>query len=246
MLRRLAVVGLWLLIWEGLSLLVGTDLLLPGPLRVGARLAALAGESAFYVTILRSFLRIMSGFLLGCLAGILLGILTSRFAFASEFIALPMNLIKASPVASFVILALVWLSGRNLSIFICFLMVLPIVWSSTDQGLRSVDPQLLEVAEVYRFSAWKRIRFIHLHALMPYLISGLRVAIGFAWKAGIAGEVIAVPSGTIGKQLHDAKIYLETTDLFAWTVVVILLSILLEKLLMSLLGRYGRKEETAS
>lgn len=231
----------WLLVWQGMSLLVGSELLLASPLSVLIRLGALSGTADFWLSILRSLLRILTGFVLANIAGILLGALTACSGFLDKLIRLPMNLIKATPVASFVILALVWLSGRNLSVFICFLVVLPLIWSSVDQGLRSVKKELTEVAKVYRLSFLKRLRAIYVPAVMPFYVSSFRIAIGYVFKSGVAGEVIARPRGTIGAHLYDAKVYLETPDLFAWTAVIILLSVLIEKGFSALWNRTERK-----
>ncbi len=146
-----------------------------------------------------------------------------------------MNAIKSTPVASFVILALVWIKGENLSTFIAFLMVLPVIWQSVHTGLGSADPELLEMARVYRFSRGKKLRYLYLPAALPYLISAMRVGLGFSWKSGIAGEVIAIPSQAIGTQLYNAKIYLDMPGLFAWTIVIILLSAAIERVVLFLL-----------
>ena len=233
----LLVLAFWLLVWQMAYGKIGSDLLLSSPRSVAVRIGQLAVTSEFWLTIGRTFSRIMIGFFCALAGGILMGIITASVPVLDQLIRFPMNMIKSTPVASFVILALMWLTGRNLSIFICFLVVLPMIWSSVDQGLRSVDPKLLEVGKVFRLSLWKKIRAIYLPAVMPYLLSTLRVAIGFVWKSGVAGEVIAAPQGTIGRHLYDAKIYLETTDLFAWTIVVILLSVLIEKLVIRLIDR---------
>lgn len=239
--RFLLVLAFWLLIWYLLYRRIDSDLLLSSPLTVGKRFLELVQTGEFWLTILRSFGRIMAGFLLALFAGILLGTLTAHVPILDQLIRLPMNMIKSTPVASFVILALMWLSGRNLSIFICFLVVLPMIWSSVDQGFRSVDPKLLEVGKVFHLSLTKRIRAIYIPALMPYLLSTLRVAIGFVWKSGVAGEVIAAPQGTIGRHLYDAKVYLETADLFTWTLVVIILSVLIEKLVIRLIDKAAER-----
>lgn len=235
------VLAFWLFIWQMAFLFVGSELLLSSPLTVAKRIVSLAGTGAFWLTILTSFSRIMAGFLLALFTGTILGTLTSHVPVLSELIRLPMSIIKATPVASFVILALMWLTGRNLSIFICFLVVLPMIWTSVDQGFRSVDPKLTEVAKIFHLPLRARIRAIYVPAILPYLLSTLRVAIGFVWKSGVAGEVIAAPSGTIGRQLYDAKVYLETADLFAWTLVVILLSVLIEKLVIRLIDKAAKR-----
>lgn len=235
------VAAFWLLVWQLAYYGVGRELLLASPVSVFKRLTELVRQAGFWQIILSSFCRIMGGFLLGLLLGTALGVLTAKWSLAYRILQLPMNIIKATPVASFVILALVWISGKNLSVFIAFLMVLPMVWSSVDQGLKSADGQLLEAARTYRLSRLQTAHAVYIPAVMPYFLSVCRVAMGFAWKAGIAGEVIAIPKNAIGTQLYDAKIYLETVDLFAWTVVIIVLSVLIEKLFTKGVAWIARK-----
>ena len=161
------------------------------------------------------------------------GYLSISFQYGS----LGMAAVKATPVASFVILALVWLRGENLSIFISFLMVLPLVWQNTSQGIAGADHPRLEMARVSRLSPQAVLRAVYLPAALPHLLSALRVGLGFAWKAGIAGEVLAIAPSSIGRQLHDAKTSLEMVDLFAWTGFIILLSVALERGMVALLAR---------
>ena len=215
--------------------------MLASPIAVLERLGELVVTEKFWRIIGTSFYRIMTGYVLGLLAGTLLGIITARYQAVYQLVQLPMSIIKATPVASFVILALVWISGKNLSIFIAFLMVVPMVWSSVDQGLKSADPQLLEAAKTYRLTRLQKVRAVYMPAVMPFFLSVSRVAMGFAWKSGIAGEVIAIPKDAIGTQLYDAKVYLETTDLFAWTVVIVVLSVLIEKLFTRIIRSAARK-----
>lgn len=235
----LAVCVVWLSVWQAAHLLVyagmGTSLLLPSPAETFLRLRELLGEPSFYSIIGHTFLRIFTGFLLGTAVGCVLGGLTAFSPLLYRFFALPMNAIKSTPVASFVILALVWIKGENLSTFIAFLMVLPVIWQSVHTGLQSADPELLEMARVYRFSRRKKLRYLYLPAALPYLISAMRVGLGFSWKSGIAGEVIAIPSQAIGTQLYNAKIYLDMPGLFAWTIVIILLSAAIERVVLFLL-----------
>ena len=235
----LAVCAVWLSVWQAAHLLVyagmGTSLLLPSPAETFLRLRELLGEHSFYSIIGHTFLRIFTGFLLGTAVGCILGGLTAFSPLLYRFFALPMNAIKSTPVASFVILALVWIKGENLSTFIAFLMVLPVIWQSVHTGLQSADPELLEMAQVYRFSRGKKLRYLYLPAALPYLISAMRVGLGFSWKSGIAGEVIAIPSQAIGTQLYNAKIYLDMPGLFAWTIVIILLSAAIERIVLFLL-----------
>ncbi len=228
---------LWLLIWQLCYMAVGEDLLLSSPSAVFFRILQLGRTVAFWQTIFWTLSRILFGFFLGVAFGFLTAFLAVKFSWLDAFLSLPMSLIKSTPVASFVILALVWINGRNLSIFIAFLMVLPIVWYNLRTGFRSVDPKLLEMATVFRVRRFDVFRKVTWPAALPYFTSAIKTGLGFAWKAGIAGEVIAIPAGAIGTQLYNAKIYLETTDLFAWTIVIIILSMMLEYLITRTINR---------
>ncbi len=234
---------LWLAVWQIAYLFVGEDLLLSSPVSTCARVLELAVQAGFWRIIFHSVVRVLGGYLLGVAAGALLALLTARLRAAYEIVSLPMGIIRSTPVSSFIILALVWISGTNLSVFISFLMVLPLVWSNVHEGLCAQDRQLLEMAEVYRLSRAKVFAHITLPAVLPFFLSACRVSLGFAWKSGIAGEVIAIPKNAIGTQLYNAKIYLETTDLFAWTAVVILLSFVIERGLVAGLAFLTRRAQ---
>ncbi len=152
-----------------------------------------------------------------------------------------MRLLKAVPVASFIILALLWIKSANLSVLISFVMVLPVIYTNVLQGIESADKKLLEMAKVYRMKPSKQFRYIYLPSVMPALTAGCSVALGFSWKSGIAAEVIGIPTGSIGEKLYEAKLYLMTGELFAWTLVIVLLSVLFEKLVMLLIHKLAQK-----
>ena len=241
-LRRLAVLVFWIIVWALAAAAVNQELLLPGPLQVARRLAALACTVDFWLTLGRSILRVLTGILSAVILGVLAGLLTHKSILARELLSPVMTLLKSTPVASFIILALVWLGRSVVPVFIAGLMVLPVVWANTAAGLSGIDPQLLELAEVYRFPRMKTFRRIIWPSLLPHLRAALRSALGLGWKAGIAAEVLTVPPYSIGKSIYEAKLYLETTELFAWTAAVVLLSFLIERVLLRLVDGIGRKE----
>lgn len=234
-LRTLAIVLIWLAIWQTASIIVANDILLAGPADVIRSLFMQFFTQDFWSSIATSCSKIMCGFLLAFLGGILLGSLSFRFPLLHEILEPPLLLMKSVPVASFVILALIWAGSENLSVFISFFVVFPILYVNTRSGLASTDPKLLEMAEVFQLSLFSRIRFLYLPALFPYLSNGCRVALGMGWKSGIAAEVIGVPTHTIGEHLYMAKIYLATADLFAWTLAIILICLAAEQIFLKIL-----------
>ena len=182
----------------------------------------------------------MLGFFLAMILGSGLAFLGAKFSFVHQLIYPILSIIKATPVASFIILALIWINSANLSTFIAFLMVLPMFYANIYQGLKNVDVKLLEVAKVFGLNKRRTFREVYLPSLKPYLISTCTIGLGFAWKSGVAAEVIGLPAKTIGNQLYYAKVYLQTDELFAWTAAIIVLSIFLEKLLLKILKKLER------
>ena len=232
-----------LLVWQLAAWWVDNRLLLVGPFQVLLRLLELVQTGEFWMACGFTFSRITLGFLLGFCLAMVLAVLSSRFSIVGILVAPYMAAVKTVPVASFIVIALLWLSGRRLSVFISFLMVLPVLYANFLAGLRSADGKLLEMARVFRMSYGNRIQSIYLPALEPHCLSGCRSALGLCWKAGVAAEVIGVCSGSVGGMLYDAKIYLEISDLFAWTLVIVLLSVGFEWAFLQLLKWVIRKGE---
>lgn len=239
-LKKALIALIYLAVWEAASLLVGRELLLPAPLATVRRLFELLakGESWAYAGL--SLLRIMSGYLLGVLAGVLLAVLTARSRFAESLLAPLRGVVKATPVTSFILLALLWLNSSLVPLFISFLMVLPMVWADTADAILHTDPRLVEMGRVFGLSRTKIVRKIYVPSVLPQFLAACTTSLGFAWKSGVAAEIIALPLRSIGYQLYEAKLRIETLDLFAWTLLVILLSMALEWLLVRGMRRIRR------
>ena len=232
---------LWLLVWQAASMALDSDILLVSPLRVVATLLALLPTARFWASLLGSMARILGGFFLAAALGTLLAALAARFKRVEEWLAPPVLAMKTVPVASFVILALIWFGSRNLSVFIALVMVFPVIYTNVLAGVRAADRELAEMARVFRIPLLRRIRCITLPQVAPYFRAGCALGLGLCWKAGVAAEVIGMPSGSIGEKLYQAKIYLETPDLFCWTLTIVLLSVGCEKLLSLLVGLIERR-----
>jgi len=229
------VIAFWIAIWQITSVIIDNSIIFVGPAEVLHSFSVLLTRPDFSKSIVQTFCKISLGFLLAFFTGIMTGSLSCRFRVLNDLLKPPVLLMKSVPVASFVILALIWIGSKNLSVFISFIVVLPVIYINTRSGLAAADIRLLEMARVFGIGLPKKIRYIYVPALMPYLISGCNVALGMSWKSGIAAEVIGVPSNTIGEHLYLSKINLSTADLFAWTIVIILISALFEKIFLTLL-----------
>ncbi|MCD8036985.1 MAG: ABC transporter permease subunit [Clostridiales bacterium] len=218
-------------------MIIDMDVIFASPLDTIMTIGRFLTEASFYKTIGCTFLRIAAGFFLGTAAGVILGGLTGFFKPLCALFKSIIDIVRAAPVASFIILALIWFKTGRVPVFIAFLTVVPIIWSNVTEGIASVDVKILEMAEVYNFTPSQKLKKIYVPAVMPYFRSAAVTGAGFAFKSGVAAEVIGSPAFSIGRELYEAKVYLETAELFAWTAVIIILSVVFEKLLVRFMGR---------
>ncbi|MCD7746124.1 MAG: ABC transporter permease subunit [Lachnospiraceae bacterium] len=229
--RILLPLAFWLGIWQIAAMTVGFPLLLPTTVSVFRTLLALAGTASFWQSIALSLGRVVCGLTLGCVLGCALGVLTWRFRWADVIFSPVIRVIRATPVVSFILLVYLWVARASIPEVISALMVLPVIWSALRTGLETADQKLLEMAKAYRFSRLKTLRLIWLPSLRPHLTGGLSTALGLAWKSGIAAEVICPPRYAIGTELSKAKTALQSPELYAWTVTIVILSLTLESVL---------------
>ena len=236
-LRFLLVFTFWIGVWWIISAIVGKEVLIPSPPAVAVHLFELLKTSDFYISVGMSVLRITAGFAAAVLVGIITGVLCAASKPADALLSPLFSVIKATPVASFIILALVWINKELIPVFISALMVLPVVHGNVREGILSADKELLEMAKIFGFTKKQTFVRIYLPSVAPYLTAAVKTCLGLAWKAGVASEVLCFATYSIGNKLYQSKVYLETADMFAWTVTVIVISVIIEKLLMSLVVR---------
>ena len=229
---RILAVLFWIAIWQFASMYLKQEILLASPVSVVQKLFELIFSRNFWYSVGFSFVRIVTGFLLAVFLGIFLAIL-AYWSKTVEILIVPViAVVKSTPVASFIILCLIWIPSRNLSVFISFLMVLPVIYTNILEGIRQTDRKILEMAKVFRVNLRRQIRYIYVSQVLPYFLSACRLSLGMCWKAGVAAEIIGMPRGSVGQMLYMSKIYLDTDDLLAWTVIIVVLSVIFEKLVV--------------
>ncbi len=229
-----------LIIWQVVSIVVNSKILIVGPAEVFLRLLTIWKNKEFLPSILFTLLHIFGGYVGGLVLGIILAVAAYRIKVVRYFLWPWMAAIKSVPVASFVVICLIWLSPANLSIFISFLIVLPIVYRNILTAMEGLDPALTDLAKLENMSYFRQLTSIFFPNVTEQLVSTASLAAGIAWKAGIAAEVIGTPHGSIGRQIYLSKIYLATDDLLAWTLIIVVLSVLFEKLFVFAISKLTR------
>ncbi len=218
--------------WQIAAMVIHQNILLVTPTAVLMRLTTIWQVEGFWSSIWFTFYHIAGGFFMGLLLGVGLAFLAYKWNLVETLLWPRLITFRSVPVASIVVISLIWLSAKNLSIFISFLIVLPVVYQNMLTGLRAMNQDMEELAVVYQIPWYRKLKAITLPQIKSYLISACSVTTGMAWKAGVSAEIIGTPNGSIGKMLYIAKIYLDTDDLLAWTVIIVVISVLSEKLFM--------------
>ena len=244
--RKLIIAVFWLVIWQAISLLVHNSVLLVGPVETLSTLVHMLPKHSFQVSVLGTTLRVCAGFAAGSLIGIVMAGAAYKLPLVRELLGPVIGLMKSIPVASFVIILIIWFGSPMLSFFVTLIVVLPILYISTLEGLLSTDKGLLEMAEVFHMGKTQRIRGIYLPQLYPHFTSALSLASGMAFRSGIAAEVIGQPLGSLGNELYRAKIYLETDRVLAVTLTSVFLAWALTRIIGLILGLYDKRHNNLS
>lgn len=241
LLKKLLVFIFWLGIWQILYLIIRRDIYVPSPYSVFIKLRMLIFVSYFWESVLFSIFRVVVGILISIVIGLITAVISSVSTIAHDIIKPMMTAIKSTPVLSFIIIALLWFSSSNVPIFICFLMCFPVIWTNVLTGIENVDKKLLEMGKIYNVKKVFIIKKIYLPSVLPYFSAACITCLGLGWKVSVAAEVLSHPKKSIGSNLYSAKVYLDSAELFAWTLVVILLSIVFEMLFARLVKGRGMK-----
>ena len=240
---KAAAILFWLAIWHIAAAAIGQRILLVSPIAVFVRFFELLGEAEVWHAAVFSTLRIGCGFLLSLFLAVILSSLASCRKWVRIALEPLVQAFKVVPVASIVIVVLIWVPSRNLSVIISFMMVFPVLYTNLLSAIDSTDRGMLEMSRVFRLSRYRKFRLVYLPQVYPYFLSSSSLALGLAWKSGVAAEVIGIPSGSMGDLLYEAKIFFATADVFAYTLLIVLLSVGFECIMNLLIRMTGRHLE---
>ena len=226
-----ASVALLILLWELAALIVASDHILPGPWTTLLATLRLFTSISFLTVVGSTVLRGLAGFAIAVAGGVLTGIaggLSDAFhAFMKPWIVV----LRSTPVVAFVLLALIWFDSGSVPVFIGILTMFPMVYLNIVEGIRSVDPKIVEMASFYNVGRRRLVREVYLPSIEPFAVSGISSAVGIGWRAIVVGEVLSVPQYGIGTVMHSAQTFLQVDVLIAWTLVAILFGALFERLI---------------
>lgn len=229
-----------LAIWDVIALIVGDGYFLPGVSETAASLIKIVVSGEAFKVIFIALFRVISGLVLGIASGVILAALCHKFDIVNTLISPIISIMKATPVACIIVLLWIRLNYTEIAIFVVVLMVLPIVWQNVYEAFKSIDKSLIEVADVFKISSKQRLKILVIPSILSYLLPATVTAIGLAWKAEIAAEIMT--NSNIGELIYDFKtVSYDTASIFAWTAIIVTLSILFEKTAKHFLGRLANE-----
>jgi len=223
-------------IWEVAALIVNDEFFLPDILKTTESLFKILFSGTFFKVIFTALYLVGAGLILGIFLGIILATLCHKFDFLSTIFSPLISIMKATPVACIIVLLWIRMSYTEIAVFVVVLMILPIVWQNVYDGYKSIDNSLIEVTNVFELTRLQRFRILIIPSILSYLLPAIITSVGLAWKAEIAAEIMT--NSNIGRLIYDYKtVSYDTASIFAWTVIIVSLSIIFEKVTKCFLGR---------
>lgn len=220
----------WVLIWAAAALMVKSSLLLPGPVETVKALLELAVTGHFWLDCGWTAVRCIVGMALSFAAGFYLARASFRSSTLRELLRLPVNFFKSVPVMAIIIYVILLMTADWVAVVVCFLMCFPIVYLNILTGLDNMSEKYQEVAQIYGLSRRDTARFITTPGLLPQIKASVNLISGMSWKVVVASEVLAIPGYSLGYEMLNSKYYLNTADLFAYILVIVVLSLGFEAL----------------
>jgi NitT/TauT family transport system permease protein len=218
-------------IWKICSLFISSEIILPSPEKTIMSLFNLLKTKDFYVIILFSVERGLIGFTISLFLGLLAGFLSGFNKIFNKIFEPVLVIIRSTPVMSIILIALIWFKSNNVPVFASFLMSFPIVCTNVKEGINNIDKRLIDMAAIYKIKKRRIISEIYLPSIMPFLIAAVSTSFGIGWKVIIAAEVLSQPKYAIGTSLQNSKLYLNIDEVFAWTIIAILIGYIFEKII---------------
>ena len=231
--------GALLALWQILAVAINAPLILPLPKETLSALVRNIGQVVFWQHLEATACRSLAAFVISVVLGSLLGAASGACKSFHNLLAFPLSIVKATPVVSFILVALFWLGSSLVPVFVAVLMSLPVMTSSVETGITNTNKELIACCRVYGFSRKQLLAHLYIPSCRSYFFSGSLAAFGLSWKVVAAGEVLSLPLRSAGTLLQSAKVHLETEQVFAITLVLVIVSFVLESLFSFVLRKTG-------
>lgn len=232
--KNTGIVAFWICVWQIMAAIIHNDIFFAGPVEVFKRLLDFVLTSEFWISILNSIFRIMSGFFLAFFIAYVIAFIAYNIKIIEELLTPFVNVLRAVPVAAVVVIISIVAGSKWLSLYVTFMVLFPLVYMNLLEGLKSANVDMLEAAKIYKISWWNKYKVIYVPSIKPGLLSAVKTGVGMSFKSGVAAEIICLAEKSIGLEIYSSKIYFDTPGVLAWTITIIVISYIAEIILVKL------------
>ncbi|MCR5723803.1 MAG: ATP-binding cassette domain-containing protein [Treponema sp.] len=174
-------------------------------------------------------MRVLHAFFLSLTLGSALGLMQAHSLWFRKLLSFPLACIRATPVVALILIALFWFGSGAVPFFAAVVMALPVVITAVSEGFSQQDSKISAMSRAYGFTRMQKLRYIRLPAAIPFFRSAMQASFGMCWKVVVAGEVLSLPRAALGTRLYTAQIHLESQEVFALSLSVVVFSFICER-----------------
>lgn len=237
--KKLVIATIWLIIWQIVAICVNNSIFFASPVAVCKSLVSLMHTKNYYFSIFNSLVRILAGFTASFIIGFIFAFLAYEIEIIKDFIYPLILLLRSVPVAAVVVIISMVAGSDMLSFYVTFMVSFPLVYQNIIEGLTKQDKKMLELAKVYRLNFLSRFINIYLPNVYSHISGAIKTGLGMSFKSGVAAEIIVMTKDSIGLGIYNSKIYLDTKEVLAWTLSVVIISYFTEKIILLLFAFFN-------
>ena len=227
----------FLIIWQVLALIINNDIYIPTIGQTLNSLKDIASSDRFLIDVLSSISRTIISFIVAFIVAFVVGVASYSFRIIRNMLK-PFNaLIQSIPNMVLIVLALIWFDKNNAPYIVGFCVVFPILYDSVLGSITGIDKDIIEMANIYKVSTIDKILKIYIPSIIFRLVPIMISTLSLGFKVVIAGEVHGQPKYGIGTMVQIEKINFNTSGIFAWLVVILIISLILELMKQFILRR---------
>lgn len=231
--RKLIFLSIVLLLglWAIFSNVINNSIYLPSLKEVFTEFLGIVSEVGFFQSIVSSIWRSVESFFIALVVALILGILSAFNKYIYNFIYPLLAVIRSIPTIAFILIALIWVNKDMAPILIGTIIAFPIFYELVVSSIIDVDRNLLEMGEIYRISRLSMISNIYAPNICFNILRVFTSTLSLILKVVIAGEVYGQPEYGIGAAIQLEKMNLNTSAIFAWIIIVCIITVLFDYVL---------------
>ncbi|MDR3258428.1 MAG: ABC transporter permease subunit [Fusobacteriaceae bacterium] len=218
-------------LWQILAIYIDNQLFFPRIQNVILSIKDIIRNDNFFFIIFNTLLYLLTSFILSGILSIIMAALAHKFKLFCDMLNLLFSIINSLPSLIIIILVIIWSDIKFVPLAVSITIVVPIFYSNILSGINSISNDIVDICKVYKISNFNIIKKIYIPGIFFYIAPTLGTIISINLKIILASEILSQKSNTIGGEIFINKIYLNTSNIFAWIIIVFLINICISKII---------------